>query len=80
MERNRGFSHFGNPCPDIHLSLYSQIVECLVPKLVLPQRSLAPCNRTWSGTMAEYSVDAAFAHLMVTLGVDHEAHVLIEVS
>jgi len=72
--------HGSNLPPDIDLPLDLEILERLLPELLLPYRTRTAGDGAGSWASGKYAIDARLAHLMVAYRTDEETHVLIEIA
>ena len=72
--------HSSYPTSYIHFTLNLQVLEFRQPEPLFPQRSRAASDRARGRPLGKYTIDAGFAHLVVTFWVDEKSHVGIEIA
>jgi len=76
----RSSLHGSNLSPDVNLPLDLEILERLLPELLLPYRTCTAGDGAGGWAPREYAVDARLAHLVVAYWTDEEPHVLVEIA
>lgn len=73
------YVHLHNPVSYIHFSFHVDVLEGLGSKSVLPQCLMTSRHGAVRRARREYPIDTGLAHLVITLRVDKESHIGVQV-